>query len=160
MFRAIVVSFRRSPPQPSELSTTTATAAATTATLGLQRVGRRRPGQRRRRRHQADRAERHRGRGAVVVETVPARGDGQTGRLQQRADEPAGQRLRRECRLRVFHVAQVKKRRGSRGRVRRVPTASFAFLRTAAAAQRDGKVIACIVRTCACALTCYNIILS
>jgi len=121
--------FRRSPPQPSQLSkttATTATATTTTATLGLQRVGGRRQGQRRRR--QEDRAERHRGRGAVVVETVPARGDGQTGRLQQRADEPAGQRLRRECRLRVFHVAKVEKRRGGRGCVRRVPTASFAFL--------------------------------
>jgi len=118
--------FCRSPPQ---LSTTT----TATATLGQQRVGGRRQGQRRRR--QADRAERYRGRGTVVVETVPARGDGQTGRIQQRADEPAGQRLRRECRLRVFHVAKVKKRLGGHGRV---PTASFAFLRTAAAAQRDG----------------------
>lgn len=68
-------------------------------------------------------------------------GDGQTGDVQQRVDEPAGERVRRECRLRLFHVAESEKRGYGGGS--RVAAASLSVLRAAdaAAAQPCGKVI-------------------
>lgn len=87
--------------------------------------------------------ERRRYVGPVTVETVQTGRDGPAGRFQQRADEPAGERMRRECRLRLFHVDETKKCDRVAAAAASAVAALVSFLPTAdvAATRYHGKVI-------------------
>lgn len=87
--------------------------------------------------------ERRRYVGPVTVETEQTGRDGPAGRFQQRADEPAGERMRRECRLRLFHVDETKKCDRVVAATASAVAALFLFLPTTdvAATRYHGKVI-------------------